>query len=82
MNIVGNHALRIVEGPFEVNEFGNMVTVTVSFSSSTSMIRISLPKSNYKSCPISASIHAKDFQFKGNNILHIQLRIFIGAMTL
>ena len=38
------------------------------FSSSTSLIRISLPKSNHKSCPISASIHAKDFQFKGNNI--------------
>ena len=50
------------------------------FSSSTSMIRISLPKFNYKSCSISASIHAKDFQFKGNNILHIQLRIFIGAI--
>ena len=75
------HALRIVEGPFEVNEFGHMETVTVYFSSSTSIIRISLPKSNYKSASISASIHAKDFQFKGNNILHIQLRIFIGAIT-
>ena len=76
-----NHAVRSVEVSLELNEFGIMETVTVYFSSSTSIIRISLPKSNYKSCPISASIHAKDFQFKGNNILHIQLRIFIDAIT-
>ena len=40
-----DHAVRIVESTFEVNEFGNMETITAYFSSSTSTVRMLLPKS-------------------------------------
>ena len=53
-----DHAVRIMESTFEVNEFGNMETVTMYFSSSTSTVRMLLPKSYYKSGLISASNNA------------------------
>ena len=76
-----DHAVRIVESTFEVNESGNMETVTVYFSSSTSIVRMLLPKSYYKSGSISASINANAFKLKGNNFWHMKSKIFLGAIT-
>ena len=58
-----------------------METVTVYFSSSTSTVRMLLPKSYYKSLPISASINANAFKFIDNNFWHMKLKIFVGAIT-
>ena len=76
-----DHAVRIVESTFKVNEFGNMETVTVYFSSSTSTVRMLLPKSCYKSGLISASNNANASKFKDNKFWHMKLKIFVSALT-
>ena len=76
-----DHAVRIVESTFKVNEFGNMETVTVYFSSPTSTVRMLLPESYYKSGLISASNIANASKFKDNKFWHMKLKIFVGAIT-
>ena len=76
-----DHAARIVESTFKVNEFGNMETVTVYFSSSTSTVRMLLPTSYYKSGLKSASNNVNTSKFKDNKFWHMKLKIFLGAIT-
>ena len=76
-----DHAVRIVESTFKVNEFGNMETDTVYFLSSTSTVRMFLPKSYYKSGLISASNNANASKFEDNNFWYMKLKTFVGAIT-
>ena len=58
-----------------------MEKVTVYFSSSTSTVRMLLPKSYYKSGLISASNNTNASQFKDNKFWHMKLKMFVGAIT-